>query len=195
MSQQTRGKLSNQNCWKWSLCLCRRWITISLHWPFLSLPPSPHQLLSLSRRSAYWPFVKFDILFDQQDSSIDLWSISCIFGFVPNTQLHGNRLNCERQQRKRGALILTHHQRFASSHFSYPFPDLWVTQCFLLPAQDALRKLQNLLDLLSWPEIGCGAQPWSTLGMYAAAAKAGLWFVNDGFTFAGLASLSAAAAA
>ena len=50
----------------------------------ISITPSlPHQLLSLSRRSAYWPFVKFDILFDQQDSSIDLWSISCIFGFVP----------------------------------------------------------------------------------------------------------------
>ena len=193
MSEQTRGKLSNQKP-KMKSLFVPRLITISLCWPFLLVAPINYRLY---HGTAYWPFVKFDILFDQ-DNIIDLWSISCIFGFVPQ-HATAQKLSQLRTPQKTLSSDLDPPQIPSKICLK---PLLSVSS--LIPSQisewlsafseHALRKLQNLLDLLR-PEIGC-AQPWSTLGMYAKAKREReLWFVNDGFTFARAASLSAAAAA
>ena len=115
MSEQTRGKLSNQNCWKWSLCLCRRLITISLCSPFLSVFPI---IYLLYRSSPHIGLLSNLIFYLTRITLLIFGAFHVFLALSPNTQLHRNCLNCERH-RKHWALILTHHrfhQRFALSH-------------------------------------------------------------------------------
>ena len=112
MSEQTRGKLSNQKP-KMKSLFVPRLITISLCWLFLLVAPINSRLY---HGTAYWPFVKFDILFDQ-DNIIDLWSISCIFGFVPQ-HATARKLSQLRTPQKTLSSDLDppQIQRFAQSH-------------------------------------------------------------------------------